>query len=180
MKKLFAFIKPYWHWALLAPLLMGLEVGMDLMQPRMIQRIVDEGIAQYDMQVVLQTGLLMIGFALIALSLPPSSQDQIGAMWGYGGAALLYTIAAAWLRQPSLLIPACALSIVPYAVGLQRSTLAPEFYGLALYPGALAALGLGWVLDARLGDWRGFPWLAPVRWPVAIADRSVGGRIAPP
>ncbi len=75
MKKLFAFIKPYWHWAVLAPLLMSLEVWMDLMQPRMIQRIVDEGIAQLDMQVVLQTGLMMIGFALL------------GAAGGVGSAA---------------------------------------------------------------------------------------------
>ena len=75
MKKLFAYIKPYWYWALMAPALMALEVAMDLMQPRMIQRIVDEGIAQLDMQVVLHTGLLMIGFALL------------GAVGGVGSAA---------------------------------------------------------------------------------------------
>lgn len=38
---------------------------MDLMQPRMIQRIVDDGIARIDIVVVAQTGLLMIGLALI-------------------------------------------------------------------------------------------------------------------
>ncbi len=65
MLKMFRFLKPYWHWAVLAPLLMGLEVAMDLMQPRMIQRIVDEGIAQLDMQMVIRTGLLMVVFALI-------------------------------------------------------------------------------------------------------------------
>ena len=59
------FLKPYWQWAILAPLLMVLEVAMDLMQPRMIQRIVDQGIAQLDMTVVINTGLLMIGLALI-------------------------------------------------------------------------------------------------------------------
>ncbi len=63
--KLTRFLKPYQAWAILAPLLMVLEVAMDLMQPRMIQRIVDEGIAQRDMAVVTQTGLLMIGLALI-------------------------------------------------------------------------------------------------------------------
>jgi ATP-binding cassette subfamily B protein len=63
--KLFRFLKPYWHWAVLAPLLMVLEVAMDLMQPRMVQRIVDEGIAQRDMNFVINTGLLMIGLALI-------------------------------------------------------------------------------------------------------------------
>jgi ATP-binding cassette, subfamily B, multidrug efflux pump len=63
-KQLARFLKPYWHWATLAPLLMVLEVMMDLMQPRMIQRIVDDGIAQFDMSVVTGTGLLMIGLAL--------------------------------------------------------------------------------------------------------------------
>ena len=64
VRKLAKFLKPYWHWAMLAPLLMVLEVAMDLMQPRLIQRIVDVGIAQRDMQVVISTGLLMIGLAL--------------------------------------------------------------------------------------------------------------------
>jgi ATP-binding cassette subfamily B multidrug efflux pump len=63
--KLSKFLKPYWKSALLAPLLMILEVGMDLMQPRLIQRIVDEGIAQLDMSIVINTGLLMVGLALI-------------------------------------------------------------------------------------------------------------------
>jgi ATP-binding cassette subfamily B protein len=65
MKALMIYLKPYWIWATLAPLLMVLEVVMDLMQPRMIQRIVDVGLAQLDMQVVINTGLWMIGFALI-------------------------------------------------------------------------------------------------------------------
>ena len=63
--KLAKYLRPYWLWSILAPLLMLLEVAMDLMQPRMIQRIVDEGIAQYNMAVVIQTGLIMIGLALV-------------------------------------------------------------------------------------------------------------------
>lgn len=62
--KLAKYLGPYWLWAILAPLLMMLEVAMDLMQPRMIQRIVDEGIAHYDIEVVIQTGLIMVGLAL--------------------------------------------------------------------------------------------------------------------
>jgi len=64
-RELIRYLKPYWHWAVLAPLLMGLEVAMDLMQPRLIQRIVDQGIARLDMNVVVNTGLLMVGLALI-------------------------------------------------------------------------------------------------------------------
>ena len=78
--KLFRFLKPYWMWAVLAPLLMALEVVMDLMQPRMVQRIVDEGIAQFDIAVVINTGLLMIGYALIG-----SGEPSKGPLSGGGG-----------------------------------------------------------------------------------------------
>ncbi len=64
-RKLLKFLRPYWHWTILAPLLMALEVAMDLLQPRMIQRIVDQGIAQLDLGIVANTGLLMVGLALI-------------------------------------------------------------------------------------------------------------------
>jgi ATP-binding cassette, subfamily B, multidrug efflux pump len=63
--KLARFVKPYWRWAALAPLLMLLEVTMDLMQPRMVERIVDLGIARLDLPLVIQTGLLMCGLAVI-------------------------------------------------------------------------------------------------------------------
>jgi ATP-binding cassette subfamily B multidrug efflux pump len=64
-QKLARFIKPYWPWAVSAPFLMLLEVAMDLMQPRMVERIVDEGIAHLDLTLVIHTGLLMLGLALI-------------------------------------------------------------------------------------------------------------------
>jgi ATP-binding cassette subfamily B multidrug efflux pump len=47
--------------------MMVLEVAMDLMQPRLIQNIVDQGIAQSDMGVVINTGLWMAGLALVGL-----------------------------------------------------------------------------------------------------------------
>ena len=65
--KLAKYVKPYWRWATLAPLMMLLEVMMDLMQPRMVQRIVDEGIAHLDLPLVIQTGLLMCGLAVIGV-----------------------------------------------------------------------------------------------------------------
>ncbi len=117
------------------------------------------------------TATLVAGFALIALGLPPSSQDKTGALWGYGGAALLYAIAAVWLRQALLLTPACALICVPYAVGLQLANLRPEYYGLALLPGAVIAVGIGWWLDVRIGRWLAFPWGHLKSWPRALAGR---------
>jgi len=63
VRKLAVFLKPYWRWAVLAPILMMLEVAMDLMQPKMVERIVDVGIANLDLNLVVQTGLLMVGLA---------------------------------------------------------------------------------------------------------------------
>ena len=64
--KLMSYLKPYWYWALLAPFFMTIEVGLDLVQPRLIATIVDDGVAMRDMTVVLNTGLWMIGVALAA------------------------------------------------------------------------------------------------------------------
>ncbi len=65
IRHLIVFVKPYWRWAALAPLLMMLEVIMDLMQPRLVERIIDQGIAQLDLDMVIRTGLLMVGLAAI-------------------------------------------------------------------------------------------------------------------
>jgi ATP-binding cassette subfamily B protein len=40
---------------------------MDLMQPRLIQRIVDQGLANGDMPLIINTGLLMVGLAAIGV-----------------------------------------------------------------------------------------------------------------
>ncbi|MFQ5615348.1 MAG: hypothetical protein ACE5GO_02675, partial [Anaerolineales bacterium] len=117
------------------------------------------------------TGVLATGLIVILWGLLPSSLDQIGAFWGYGSAALLYAITAFWLRQPVLLTPASVFVIVPYAVSLQRSALPPEYYGLGLLTGGAVALGLGWLLDARLGGLSNFPWRHPLGWPRAIGKR---------
>jgi ATP-binding cassette subfamily B multidrug efflux pump len=63
--RLFRYLKPYWKSATIAPFLMALEVAMDLLQPYMLTRIVDQGIGGKDMQIVITTGLMMVGFAII-------------------------------------------------------------------------------------------------------------------
>lgn len=67
MFKLLSYVKPYWKTALLAPLLMALEVTMDLLQPRLVQRIIDVGIGEMKMDVVFTTGGLMIGAAFVGV-----------------------------------------------------------------------------------------------------------------
>jgi ATP-binding cassette, subfamily B, multidrug efflux pump len=65
VRRLAIYVKPYWQWVLLAPLLMLGEVTMDLMQPRLLATIVDEGIARLDMGVVVRTAALMGGLAIL-------------------------------------------------------------------------------------------------------------------
>jgi ATP-binding cassette subfamily B protein len=67
MKKLVKYLKPYLLFTILAPLLMLLEVSMDLLQPMFMQKIVDVGIQNMDMNYVIKTLMLMIGVALIGL-----------------------------------------------------------------------------------------------------------------
>lgn len=65
--KLSKFLAPYWHWAILAPLLMVLEVSMDLIQPRLIQQIIDDGVTHQNMDLVVSTGIWMVIVAVIAV-----------------------------------------------------------------------------------------------------------------
>ncbi len=67
MIPLLKYLKPYRTAALLAPLLMLVEVLMDLMQPKLVASIVDQGIMTGDLGHIQRTGLLMIGLALIGM-----------------------------------------------------------------------------------------------------------------
>lgn len=62
-----ALLKPYWKVALLAPLLMVVEVYMDLLQPRLMATIVNDGVMQGNLHRIQATGVLMVGVALIGL-----------------------------------------------------------------------------------------------------------------
>ncbi|MCM3789235.1 ABC transporter ATP-binding protein/permease [Domibacillus indicus] len=68
IRKLLRYTKPYKSFMMLAPLLMALEVTMDLLQPFMMQKIIDSGIANGDMTYVVQMGMLMAGAAVIGLA----------------------------------------------------------------------------------------------------------------
>ena len=68
MKKLLSYLKPYWKAALLAPILMLIEVICDLSQPTLLARIVDNGVAKSNLPYILNTGVLMLGIALIGMA----------------------------------------------------------------------------------------------------------------
>ncbi|CDI48484.1 ABC transporter ATP-binding protein [Clostridium tetani] len=66
-KRIFAYLKPYKFLAIMGPLFMALEVAMDLYQPRLMQNIIDIGIANRDLSYVLKTGSLMILIAFLGI-----------------------------------------------------------------------------------------------------------------
>jgi len=63
--KLLRFIKPYWKKSLLSLALLVVVVLMDLAIPRLVQRIIDQGITPQDMKVVTNTFLLMLGISIL-------------------------------------------------------------------------------------------------------------------
>jgi ATP-binding cassette subfamily B multidrug efflux pump len=66
IKKILPFVKPYWKRASLALVFLTSLVFMDLSIPRLIQRIIDQGINQHNQTVVLQTAAIMIGISILS------------------------------------------------------------------------------------------------------------------
>ncbi len=65
MKIVFKYLKPYWYLALLAPIFMVGEVLMDLLQPKLMASIVNEGVIKGNIDLIVKTGLLMLGLTAI-------------------------------------------------------------------------------------------------------------------
>jgi len=84
-RRLATFLRSYRLWVILAPLMMTFEVALDLLQPWLIARIIDDGIANSDNDVVRQTGLIMIGVATVAMIVGVScSVFAVRASQGFG------------------------------------------------------------------------------------------------
>lgn len=58
--KLSKYLKPYALFAVLTPLSMAGEVLGDLLQPKLMSKIVDDGVLGQDMDLIIRTGLLML------------------------------------------------------------------------------------------------------------------------
>ena len=58
--KLAKYLKPYWIFAILAPLTMIGEVFIDLMQPKLMSKIVNDGVIGKDLALILTTGITML------------------------------------------------------------------------------------------------------------------------
>jgi ATP-binding cassette subfamily B protein len=64
--KLLGFVRPYARSAILALVMLATLVVLDLALPRLIQRIIDRGIAPHDRGVVVQTSLVMLGISAVS------------------------------------------------------------------------------------------------------------------
>jgi ATP-binding cassette, subfamily B, multidrug efflux pump len=67
MKKLLHYLRPYTLFAILGPFLMCIEVIMDLLQPTIMQKIIDTGIVNQDNGYVIKLGLIMLLTSIIGL-----------------------------------------------------------------------------------------------------------------
>ncbi len=64
--KLKHYIYPYWKESILALILLTAVVFMDLAIPRLVQRIIDDGVNADNTQVVINTTLIMLGLSLLS------------------------------------------------------------------------------------------------------------------
>ncbi len=69
IRKLLYFVKPYTRLAVFSLLLLTSVLVIDLTIPRLIQRIIDQGVNAGNMPVVIQTSAIMIGLSLLQFTL---------------------------------------------------------------------------------------------------------------
>lgn len=59
------YLKPYWFFAILSPLMMVIEVIVDLMQPKLMADIVDIGVVSGNFDYIISTGIKMLILVII-------------------------------------------------------------------------------------------------------------------
>ncbi|MFD0050428.1 ABC transporter ATP-binding protein [Actinomycetes bacterium NPDC127524] len=68
MKKIFSFLRPYRIPMGFAVILMLVELGVELLQPLLMAKIIDEGILKKDLSVVMLWGMVIVGVSLFAFA----------------------------------------------------------------------------------------------------------------
>ena len=66
LRKILPFLKPYWKRSVVTLIFLTALVFLDLSIPRLVQRIIDQGIHQHNMSVVIQTSILMLSISLVS------------------------------------------------------------------------------------------------------------------
>ena len=67
MKQYIKYVKPYLPYFILAPLLMVVEVVGEVVMPKLLANIIDEGIPNMDTGYIVKMGLLMAGMAIVMM-----------------------------------------------------------------------------------------------------------------
>ena len=65
-KKLLRFAKPYWKLAVFSLVMLIAVVGFDLAVPRLVGHLIDKGIRQNNLSVVLSTSAIMLGISILS------------------------------------------------------------------------------------------------------------------
>lgn len=68
LKHILSCLGTYKKYAILAPLIISIEVCMEILMPLVMAKIIDNGIGNGDIHYVAKMGLLMIGMAFISLT----------------------------------------------------------------------------------------------------------------
>lgn len=67
MKTVFSYAKPYKWPIVIALILMLIELSVELIQPLLIAKIIDDGITAGNRETIILYGSIMMGLALLAL-----------------------------------------------------------------------------------------------------------------
>lgn len=73
LKALWETIQPYKGTSILTLVLIVAQIGVDLMIPRLIQKIIDQGVRQANLPIVLQTAALMLALSILSAALAIAS-----------------------------------------------------------------------------------------------------------
>jgi ATP-binding cassette subfamily B protein len=68
MKEYFPFFRNYRKALILAPTLVIIDVFCEIVQPKLMSKIVDLGVSQKDMSYVLHTGGIMVALSILAIA----------------------------------------------------------------------------------------------------------------
>ena len=67
MKRLWEYMKPYKRLAILAPILMLLEVGAELAMPKLMTFMINQGVGTGNTAIITKTGIEMLVIAIIGI-----------------------------------------------------------------------------------------------------------------
>jgi ATP-binding cassette subfamily B multidrug efflux pump len=112
MTKLIPFLKPYRIAAVIALLLMLIELAAELAQPFLISKVIDDGILKQDLSVVMLWGGILVGFSLLAFSagiINSFYASHVSQSFGFDVREKLYTKVQSFTFEQFNLFPTSSL-----------------------------------------------------------------------